>query len=449
MSRLLLLACLLIPEVLLGFSRNPPARRSGVPTDDGGATCTACHRSFPLNPDSLGGVTIETADTYMPGVSQTVRVTVKHPDSLKWGFQLTARQVNNTNDQAGSFSGGADVITRCDGAGGSCEGARQFIAHANAPVTAAGVGNTFTFEWTPPANEVGDIMLYAVGNAAGNGDGNQNDRIYSTTKRISLSPNAGCSNPRPTLTRVLSDASGQPALSPNMLLRITGANLQNAGIQRGIQRSAGIGNLTNGFYPQQFSCVAVEINGQRTAILNATPSELTVQAPWIVDPGPHSVTVIANPGKPNELRSDVGTAMSATVAPAFYTVDGKFVRARLADGTVIGDPDMLPGSRPARPGEVVIISGTGFGLTDPVWQNGEIVTAEARVPGSFMVMLGETMLAAADVQYLGLTVGSISGAQQLRIRIPDSTPDGMVHVMVTINSVSTPEAGAMIPVRRQ
>jgi uncharacterized protein (TIGR03437 family) len=444
MSRLLLLSCILIPEILLGFTRNPPARRSNVPTDDAGASCIACHRTFALNPDTVGSVTVETADTYTPGVAQTVKVTVSHPQALKWGFQLTARQVNNTNDQAGSFAAGADTITRCDGPGGSCEGARQFIAQANAPVTAAGAGASFTFEWTPPANEVGDIMLYAVGNAANNGEGNQNDRIYSVTKRLTLSPNTGCSNPRPTLNRVLSDASGEPALSPNMLLRITGAGLQNAGIQR----SAGIGNFSNGFYPQQFSCTAVEINGQRTAILAATPSELTVQAPWIVDPGPHSVTVIANPGKPNELRSDVGTVMSSTVAPAFYTVDGKFVRARLADGTVIGDPDVLPNSRPARPGEVVIISGTGFGLTDPVWQNGEIVLSEARVPGPFTVMLGETMLAAADVQYLGLTVGSISGAQQLRIRIPDSIQDGMVHVMVMMNSVQTPMAGAMIPVKR-
>jgi uncharacterized protein (TIGR03437 family) len=445
MSRLLLLGCFVLPELILAFSTGPAARRSGVPGEDGGQTCTACHRTFVVpNPDTDGSVTIETADTYQPGVAQTIKVTVKHTTAVRWGFQLTARLVNNLNDHAGFFTAQAGLRIVCDGAGGSCEGARQFISHSNAPVTAAGAGTTFTFEWTPPANELGDIIFYAAGNAADNSSTPLGDRIYTSTRRISLSPNSGCANPRPTLNRVLSDASGLPALSPNMLLRITGSGLQNAGIER----ASGIGNVTNGFYPQQFSCVAVEINGQRTAILKATPSELTVQAPWIVDPGPHAVTVIANPGKPNELRSDVGTVIAETVAPAFYTVDGKFVRARLADGTVIGDPEVLPGARPAKPGEVVIVSGTGFGLTDPVWQNGEIVQAEARVPGPFTVMLGETVLAASDVQYLGLTVGSISGAQQLRIRIPDSTPDGMARLMVAINSVSTPEAGAMIPVKR-
>ena len=446
MYRLLLLSCLLLPEILLGFSRNPPARRSGVPTDDGGTTCVACHRTFvTVNPDSDGSVTIETAGEFVPGVAQTVRVTVKHPLAVRWGFQLTARLVNNTNDQAGSFTGGADTITRCDGTAGSCEGAHQFIAHSNAPVTAVGVGNTFTVEWTPPANESGDVMLYFAGNAADNSGNNTGDRIYSGSKRVTLSPSAGCSNPRPTLTRVVSDATGLDALSPNMLLKITGANLQNAGIQR----SAGIGNYVNGFYPKQFSCVAVEINGQRAAILNATPSELTVQAPWIIDPGPHVVTVIANPGKANELRSDVGTVMASMVAPAFYTVEDKFVRARLAaDGTVIGDPDVLAGSRPAKPGEVVLISGTGFGLTDPVWQNGEIALFEAKVTLPYTVMLGETVLTGADAQYLGLTVGSISGLQQLRIRIPDDTADGLIPIVVTINGIATQVAGALIPVQR-
>ena len=445
MSRLLLLSCLLLPEFLLGFSRNPPAGRSGVPTDNGGVTCVACHRTFvTVNPDTDGSVTIETAGEFVPGVAQTIKVSVKHPTSVRWGFQLTARLINNSNDQAGSFTGGADTITRCDGTGGSCEGARQFIGHANAPVTAAGVGGTFTFEWTPPANESGDVMLYFAGNAADNSGSNAGDRIYSGTKRITLSASAGCSNPRPTLTRIVSHASGENALSPNMLLKITGANMQNAGIQR----SAGIGNFVNGFYPKAFSCVAVEINGQRTAIIAATPSELTIQAPWIVDPGPHVVTIIANPGKSNELRSDVGSAMASMVAPAFYTVEGMFVRARLADGTVIGDPDVLAGSRAAKPGEVVLISGTGFGLSDPVWQNGEVALFEAKVALPYTVMLGETVLDAADAQYLGLTVGSISGLQQLRVRIPDATPDGMIPVTVMINGISTPAAGAMIPVKR-
>ncbi len=445
MSKLLLVTCLALPQLVLAFHSNPPARRSGVPTDDGGTVCTACHRTFVVpNPDTDGTLTVETSDQYTPGVPQIVKVTIRHPQAVRWGFQLTARTVNDTNDQAGSFTPGADTITRCDGIGGSCEGAHQFIAHSDAPVTAKGEGYTFIFEWTPPANDVGDIMLYFAGNAADNSGTNNGDRIFTNTKRISLSASAGCSNPRPTLNRVVNNASGQDGLSPEMLLTITGAQLQIAGIQR----IAGIGNFAGNLYPKEFSCVSVEINGQKAAILSVSDAQLVVQTPWIVDPGPQQVTIIANPGRSNELRSDAGTVMAFTVLPGLYTVDGNFLKARLANGTVIGDPDVIPNARGAKPGEIVLLSGTGFGLTDPVWQTGEVVLSESKVALPFTVTLGDTALDPADVQYLGATAGSISGMQQLRIRIPDSIPDGWIPVKVDIGGVTTPAEGALLLVRR-
>src|SRR5689334_11909359 len=116
MSRLLLLSSLAFPLLMHGFSHNPPIRRTGVPTDDGGTVCTACHRTFGVpNPDTQGSVTVETSDVYLPGVPQPVKVTVQHPLAVRWGFELTAGVVNNTNDQAGSFLGGPDTVTNCDG----------------------------------------------------------------------------------------------------------------------------------------------------------------------------------------------------------------------------------------------------------------------------------------------------------------------------------------------
>jgi uncharacterized protein (TIGR03437 family) len=64
------------------------------------------------------------------------------------------------------------------------------------------------------------------------------------------------------------------------------------------------------------------------------------------------------------------------------------------------------------------------------------------------VTLGDTTLAASDVQYLGLTVGSISGLQQLRIRIPDNTPDGLIPIKVSLLDASTPADGAFLVVQR-
>src|SRR3979411_1704622 len=93
--RLKLIYCALAaaPVILLAFSTGMPIKRTGAPID-GGLSCTACHTSFAVNSDPRGSVTIENT-SYNPGVTQTIRVTVKHPEATRWGFQLTARSVND------------------------------------------------------------------------------------------------------------------------------------------------------------------------------------------------------------------------------------------------------------------------------------------------------------------------------------------------------------------
>ena len=62
------------------FSNGPPAQRSGVPGEANGATCTACHLGTPLNSDTRGKLTIEAGD-YKPGVKQTIRLILEHPEA--------------------------------------------------------------------------------------------------------------------------------------------------------------------------------------------------------------------------------------------------------------------------------------------------------------------------------------------------------------------------------
>src|SRR5947207_5698937 len=92
-----------IPIALLAFSSGPVPKRTGAAVD-GGLNCTACHRTFaPANSDPLGRVMIQ-ASAYSPGVNQTVRVTVQHPEALRWGFQLTARLASDESKPAGTFT---------------------------------------------------------------------------------------------------------------------------------------------------------------------------------------------------------------------------------------------------------------------------------------------------------------------------------------------------------
>ena len=85
---LLTLGALAFPHAF-GFSSGPQPLRAGVPNDINngavGTTCMACHRTFPLNPDTLGKVTV-TATDYVPGIKQIVKVRVEHPQGMRWGF---------------------------------------------------------------------------------------------------------------------------------------------------------------------------------------------------------------------------------------------------------------------------------------------------------------------------------------------------------------------------
>lgn len=90
MKKILLSGLGAVPIMLFAFSSGPPVKRTGAAVD-GGLTCAVCHSNLgPANSDPKGSVTISAA-SYAPGVKQMVTVSVKHPDALRWGFQLIAR----------------------------------------------------------------------------------------------------------------------------------------------------------------------------------------------------------------------------------------------------------------------------------------------------------------------------------------------------------------------
>src|SRR5947208_5175635 len=124
-----------LPLVLLAFTNTPFVRRAGAPTDDNGATCIACHQ--PGN--GTGRVTLDVS-TYTPGEAQTIHVAITDPNASRWGFQLTARPLNDTTQEAGTFApvDPALVMVRCDdgtstGSAAPCGGLREFAQHVKAP----------------------------------------------------------------------------------------------------------------------------------------------------------------------------------------------------------------------------------------------------------------------------------------------------------------------------
>jgi uncharacterized protein (TIGR03437 family) len=378
---------------------------------------------------------------YAPGVSQTIKVTIQHPEAARWGFQITARLASDLTKQAGTFTVNDLVRVRCDttpAQDAPCNGAVEFPEHNSAVRTDAGLGYTYSVVWTPPASDVGDVVFYAAGNAA-NGDGTLNgDRIYTTTSRISADAASVCTGAnKPAITSVVNAASFGTPLSAGSLVTIFGTGFAGTGVTR----IAGAGDIRNNSFPKSLACVAVEIDGKRAPITYVQGTQINAQVPATTSTGPVTVRVLANPDLPAQAASANSTITLTSTSGALFTFDGKSAAAQIA-----GTATSITATAPVKPGTLITLYGTGFGPTTPAVQPGDIATAQSPVSGPITVLIGGTALAAADVTYAGLSPGSISGLYQINAKIPASTPDGNATVTIQQGSVSA-QTGVTIPVK--
>ena len=434
------------PYALEAFSSGPPALRANVPAD-GVLSCTACHRAAAtVNPDALGRLTIQ-ASPYKPGVKQLIRVRLTHPTASRWGFELAARLVSDETKQAGTFTVVPNAIrVTCAPANTAapCNGQAEFATQVAAS-TFAGQrdGGEWMVEWTPPATNVGEVIFYAVGNAADNSGSNAGDFIYGANMKLAADGTCLVSG-KPVVRGVADAASGRAnffAMNGIFTIAGSGYNMPSQ------LREAGSLDFVNGNFPTELGCLAVEVGGQRVPVLFASDGQINAQMPAGAAPGNGNVTVILNPGKANETKSDASPITVLANAPAFFAFNGTSIAARHPDFSIAADPAVVPGARAVRPGDVVLLFATGLGPTNPVYQAGEIPGAIAPTRDAVTVTVAGTTLAAADVLYAGVSPGSISGLYQINIRIPANTADGNIPVILRIGGQST-QANAIIPVKR-
>jgi uncharacterized protein (TIGR03437 family) len=448
----------IFPFALVAERAMPSLRSTGAPVD-GGQSCSLCHNSLGgANSDLAGSLSVTVGD-YTPGLQQLIHVKVQHPRASRYGFQMTIRAVTDETLEAGTMSPvltSDPVQVRCDdgsrfGSVAPCNGKREFAEHNNAPSGDASVGFDFVVAWTPPGNELGDVRVYVAAVAA-DGDGTPaGDRVYTVIKTISAV--GGCTlTKRPTLQTVTNGASFQQQLSSNAMISIFGLGFQVPGRTRGV----GLGDITNNAFPTTLACVSVLVTGaglpQQGMLLPLAyvqVDQINAQAPVLPGTGPVSLTVVINAGKPNELRSDVATINLQNFAPAFFVFpNSKSIAAQVGGSSaIIANPAVVAGGRPAQPGEVITLYGTGFGDTNPSVTTGQLAAGAAALVNPITVTIGGTTLSAQDVLYAGLSPGSINGLYQFNVRVPTSTPDGDVPTSIAIGGFQT-QSGTTIPVKR-
>jgi uncharacterized protein (TIGR03437 family) len=426
-----------VPILIWALEAGPEPGKSGAP---GESTCAeaGCHVGTPLNGGG-GSVRIDAGGTnYTPGVKQRIIVTINDPTQRRWGFQLTARLASNTRTRAGTLAPiDANTFVTCATASlvevipCPANPVLQYIEHtlAGNRITAVGAGGSYQFDWTPPATDVGDVILYAAGNAANGNALETGDHIYTTNLR--LSPGSGGGN-KPTISSVVNGGSFQSGISGNMYVSILGSNLGTSDARTWDS------DIRGNQLPITVAGTSVKINNGDAFIYYVSPTIVNVLSPIDTATGPVSVQLTYN-----GTVSDTVTAQMAQFSPAFFIFNNdKYIASRHADFSLLGPTGLFPGlTTPAKPSEVILLYGTGFGPTNPAAPDGVLVTTALPAANDVIMQIGGVTV---TPQFVGLVA---SGEFQINVQVPDSAPNGDVPVVATVGGVSSP-ANTFISVQR-
>ena len=431
-----------VPLLLWASASGPDPGYTGVPGEHAGQTCanSACHGGSANSFSGSVKVAFPNGLTYVPGVKQRLVVTIADPASTPrlWGYQMTARTASDSGKVAGVLAAPDRFsLVLCSIAsnfnqqsllttGGACPDNRplQYVEHSLDGATRFATGGMdYQVDWTPPGTSVGDIVIYVAGNSANaNGQADPGDHIY--TAKYTLTP--ATSGPVPALTAVENGASFASGLVPNAFVQIKGSNLANT---TNVWDNA----IVNGKLPTTLDNVSVSIGGKAAYVYFVSPGQINVLTPPDIGSGPMEVKV-TNSGS----VSSAFTANSNSVAPAFFLWDGKYaVATDNATGRFAVKSSVFPtlNAAPAKPGDVVVLWGTGFGPTDPA------APAGTQIPGGTLYNTATVTVSIGGIPatvFYSILAPGFAGLYQVGIQVPNNAPDGDLPVVATVNGASSP-----------
>ncbi len=205
------------------------------------------------------------------------------------------------------------------------------------------------------------------------------------------------------INSVVNAASYQSAIASGGFITIAGTGLAAS------TRSWTSGDFSANNLPTSLDGVSVTINGKPAYVEYIRPTQINAIAPDDDTIG-HVQVQVTTPQGP----SDAGTVLKQKASPAFFTYQSgttTYIAALHLDGTLVGPAG--PSARPAVPGEVIEIYGTGFGPTSPVAPTSQLVAQPAPLSLPATVVIGGVN---APVQWAGIVS---SGLYQLNVQVPN------------------------------
>jgi uncharacterized protein (TIGR03437 family) len=249
-----------------------------------------------------------------------------------------------------------------------------------------------------------------------------------TVRKVSF-PSSG-----PSTSKVVNGASFQPGIVPGSWATIQGSGLSS-------MTDTWDKFIVNGKLPTTVDGVSVTVGGTAAYVYYISPGQINFIVPE-VPAGSQQVIV----------KNSLGTSAASTVTvsehgPAFFPWPNNQVVATRQDFSFAAKAGTFAGTTtvPAKPGDTIILWGTGFGPTTPAAPAGEVTPSDTTYSTSTLPTV--TIDNVSATVYGAALAPGFAGLYQVAIQVPATLSDGDWPIVASIGGVSSP-SGMVLTVQQ-
>jgi len=222
---------------------------------------------------------------------------------------------------------------------------------------------------------------------------------------------------------------GSTSVAPGSWVEIYGSNLAPH-----TRQWAG-SDFTGNNAPTMLDSVQVSIGGQKAFVDFISSGQVNAQLPSNVVTGPAQITLTNGTVTSAPFNITVNATQPGLLAPPTFKIGAnQYVVAQFADGTYVLPAGAIASvaSRPAKPGETIVIYGVGFGPNNQNILAGQIVTQANQLTLPLQILVGQ---AAAQMQYFGLAPNFV-GLYQFNVVVPAVANSDLVQLTFTLGGAA-------------
>lgn len=258
------------------------------------------------------------------------------------------------------------------------------------------------------------------------------DSTNSVVRQLTPAGTPGGSLGTPSITGVINVGSfgAFTETAPGSWIEIYGTNLAAA------SRGWTLADFSGTDAPTALDRTSVTVSGQAAFVSYVSPGQVNVQVPSNVPLGSQQIVVSTAAASSAPYPMNINATEPGLYAPLQVKIGGKqYVGAQFLDyATWVLPSTGLAGfpSRPAKPGDTIVLYGVGFGGVNTGTPAGQIAPASSVLNSPVQILFGTTPVTPS---YWGLAPGAV-GLYQFNVTVPVIPDNDAVPLSFTLGGVS-------------